>query len=102
MKIAVVLYNLGGPDKIEDVQPFLFNLFNDPMIIGVPTPLRWLLAKIISRRRAPIAKEIYKYLGGGSPLLENTRKQAEALELELKLKDKELGRIMKKLQEKSY
>ncbi|MBC92951.1 MAG: ferrochelatase [Rhodospirillaceae bacterium] len=84
MKIAVVLYNLGGPDKIEDVQPFLFNLFNDPMIIGVPTPLRWLLAKIISRRRAPIAKEIYKYLGGGSPLLENTRKQAEALELELK------------------
>jgi ferrochelatase len=84
MKIAIVLYNLGGPDKIDDVQPFLFNLFNDPMIISVPAPLRWILAKIISKRRAPIAKDIYKHLGGGSPLLENTQKQADALELELK------------------
>jgi len=87
MKTAVVLYNLGGPDKTDDVQPFLFNLFNDPMIISVPAPLRWILAKIISRRRAPIAKDIYKHLGGGSPLLRNTRKQAKALELQLKTVD---------------
>ena len=48
MKIAIVLYNLGGPDKINDVQPFLFNLFNDPMIISVPAPLRWILKLFLS------------------------------------------------------
>jgi ferrochelatase len=80
MKVAVVLYNLGGPDKPDDVQPFLFNLFNDPMIIGAPPPIRWLLAKFISKRRAPIAQQIYKHLGGGSPLLANTKAQADALD----------------------
>ncbi|MCZ6844513.1 MAG: ferrochelatase [Alphaproteobacteria bacterium] len=87
MKIAVVLYNLGGPDKPDDVQPFLFNLFNDPMIIGAPGPIRWLLAKLISSRRAPVARKIYQHLGGGSPLLENTRSQAEALESALSASD---------------
>lgn len=80
MTTAVVLYNLGGPDGPEDVRPFLFNLFNDPMIIGAPAPIRWLLAQLISRRRAPIAQEIYAHIGGGSPLLANTRAQAAALE----------------------
>ena len=80
MKIAVVLYNLGGPDTPDDVQPFLFNLFNDPMIIGAPVPIRWLLAKLISKRRAPIAQKIYQHLGGGSPLLANTKAQADALD----------------------
>ncbi|MDH3918218.1 MAG: ferrochelatase, partial [Rhodospirillales bacterium] len=56
-KIAVVLFNLGGPDRPEAVQPFLFNLFNDPAIIGAPKPIRWLLAKFISSRRAPVARE---------------------------------------------
>jgi ferrochelatase len=79
-KIAVVLFNLGGPDGPEAVRPFLFNLFNDPAIITAPGPLRWLLAQTISRRRAPIARKIYEELGGGSPLLANTRTQAEALE----------------------
>ena len=83
MTTAVVLYNLGGPDGPDDVQPFLFNLFNDPMIIGAPAPIRWLLARMISRRRAPIAREIYAHLGGGSPLLANTRAQADALEAAL-------------------
>ncbi len=78
-KTAVVLFNLGGPDKPEAVEPFLFNLFNDPAIIGAPRPIRWLLAKLISKRRAPVAREIYANLGGGSPLLPNTRRQAEAL-----------------------
>ncbi len=80
MTTAVVLYNLGGPDGPDDVRPFLFNLFNDPMIIGAPAPIRWLLAKVISRKRAPIAREIYAHIGGGSPLLANTRAQASALE----------------------
>ncbi len=82
-KIAVVLFNLGGPDRPEAVRPFLFNLFNDPAIIGAPTPIRWLLAKVISMRRAPVAREIYEHLGGGSPLLGNTQAQARALEAAL-------------------
>ncbi len=79
-RCAVVLFNLGGPDRPESVEPFLFNLFNDPAIIGLPTPFRWFLAKIISRRRAPVAREIYAHLGGKSPLLEQTIDQAKALE----------------------
>ncbi len=78
-KTAVVLFNLGGPDGPEAVQPFLFNLFFDPAIIRLPTALRWLLAKLISSRRAPIAREIYQEMGGGSPLLPNTEAQARAL-----------------------
>lgn len=79
-KVAVVLFNLGGPDKPESVRGFLFNLFNDPAIIGLPGSIRWLLAQLISRRRAPVAREIYANLGGGSPLLANTQAQARALE----------------------
>ena len=82
-KTAIVLFNLGGPDRPEAVRPFLFNLFNDPAIITAPGPLRWLLAQTISRRRAPIARKIYQELGGGSPLLANTMAQAEALEAAL-------------------
>lgn len=83
MKVAVVLYNLGGPDTQDDVRPFLFNLFNDPMIIGAPGPIRWLIAKLISARRAPVARKIYEHIGGRSPLLENTKAQAEALDTTL-------------------
>ncbi|MEQ9489996.1 MAG: ferrochelatase [Alphaproteobacteria bacterium] len=78
-KTAIVLLNLGGPDSPEAVQPFLFNLFNDKAIIGAPQPVRWLIAKLISSRRAPVAREIYSNLGGKSPLLENTVAQADAL-----------------------
>jgi ferrochelatase len=78
-RIAVVLLNLGGPDSPEAVEPFLFNLFNDPAIIGLPNPFRGLLAKLISGRRAPVAREIYARIGGGSPLLPNTEAQAAAL-----------------------
>jgi ferrochelatase len=79
----VVLFNLGGPDRPEAVQPFLFNLFYDPAIIGAPKPIRWMLAKFISSWRAPVAREIYTHLGGSSPLLANTKAQAEALEAAL-------------------
>lgn len=83
MTTAVILYNLGGPDRPDDIRPFLFNLFNDPMIIGLPGPLRWMLAKLISGRREKTAREIYANLGGGSPLLANTKAQAEAVEAAL-------------------
>lgn len=79
-RLAVVLFNLGGPDRLESVQPFLFNLFNDPAIINLPQPLRWAIAKLISTRRAPVAQKIYDDLGGGSPLLANTEAQASALQ----------------------
>lgn len=79
MRTAVVLFNLGGPDGPEAVQPFLFNLFNDPAILGVPNLIRPWLAKLISSRRAPEAQKIYAELGGGSPLLPNTQAQADAL-----------------------
>ena len=57
MKKAIILFNLGGPDKLENVEPFLFNLFNDPAILGIPGFLRHPLAKLISKKRAPIAKK---------------------------------------------
>jgi ferrochelatase len=82
-KVAIILFNLGGPDGPAAVQPFLFNLFSDKAIIGVVQPFRWLIAKLISTRRAPIAQDIYAQLGGGSPLLPNTRKQADALQIVL-------------------
>lgn len=82
-RIAVVLFNLGGPDSLDAVRPFLFNLFNDAAIIGAPAPVRWLLAQYISRRRAPFARKNYEIMGGGSPLLPNTVKQARALEAAL-------------------
>ena len=83
MKKAIILFNLGGPDKIENVEPFLFNLFNDPAILNLPTFLRYPLAKLISNRRAPVAKKIYAELGGSSPILKLTKEQSDALETKL-------------------
>ncbi len=83
MKRAIVLFNLGGPDAPHSVQPFLFNLFSDRAIIGLPQPLRWLVAKLISTRRAPVAQEIYAHIGGKSPLLDLTQAQADALKVAL-------------------
>ena len=83
-RTAVVIYNLGGPDKLESVKPFLFNLFNDPLILRQKAPIRWILAKLISNRRAPTAKKIYAQIGGKSPILEETEKQARALEKALR------------------
>jgi protoporphyrin/coproporphyrin ferrochelatase len=82
-KTAVVLFNLGGPDNLDAVQPFLFNLFYDPAIITVPNPLRWFIAKAISKRRAPIARNIYRQIGNKSPILEQTLQQSAALEKKL-------------------
>ncbi len=79
-RTAVVLFNLGGPDRPEAIQPFLANLFNDPAIIGLPWPLRPFLASVISHRRQKQAREIYAHIGGKSPLLEQTWDQARALQ----------------------
>src|SRR5690242_20094202 len=78
-RIAVVLFNLGGPDRPQAVEPFLFNLFNDPAIISLPGILRWPLAKLIAGRRNKAAQVIYGHMGGGSPILPNTERQAAAL-----------------------
>ncbi|MBN33759.1 MAG: ferrochelatase [Rhodospirillaceae bacterium] len=79
-RTAVVLFNLGGPDSPEAIRPFLNNLFNDPAIIGLPWPLRPILASVISNKRQKEAREIYTRIGGRSPLLEETCAQARALE----------------------
>lgn len=79
-KIAVVLFNLGGPDRMESVKPFLLNLFRDPAILRVPFFVRPFLARIIARARVKPAQENYALLGGKSPLLELTREQGVALE----------------------
>ncbi len=80
---AVVLFNLGGPDSPAAVRPFLLNLFNDPAIIRLPQPLRWLLARFITWRRADKAVANYEHMGGASPILGLTEQQAAALEAEL-------------------
>jgi ferrochelatase len=80
VKLAVVLFNLGGPDSLEAVEPFLRNLFSDPAILSVPGLVRWPLARLIAKRRAPVAREIYAKLGGSSPIVAETRAQADALD----------------------
>ena len=80
MRVAVVLFNLGGPDSPASVQPFLRNLFSDPAIIALPAWLRLPLARLIAARRGPTARAIYQKIGGGSPILGQTEMQASALE----------------------
>jgi len=80
VKIAVVLFNLGGPDSLQAVEPFLRNLFSDPAILSVPGLVRTPLANAIARRRGPVARGIYAKLGGRSPILTETRAQADALD----------------------
>lgn len=82
-RIAVVLFNLGGPDNPDAIRPFLFNLFADPAIIRIPNPARVILAWATAKKRTRQAKGIYAELGGGSPLLPNTEAQARALEAAL-------------------
>src|SRR3954471_19034556 len=82
-RIAVVLFNLGGAASPAAVQPFLFNLFNDRNIIDLPGVFRWPLAKLIAGRRAKAAAGIYRAMGGGSPSLPNTERQAAALQASL-------------------
>jgi len=82
-RVAVVLFNLGGPDAPESVRPFLVNLFTDPAILRVPGWVRPWLGRIIAWRRTKPASENYAIIGGRSPLLELTQEQAAALEAAL-------------------
>jgi ferrochelatase len=88
-KIAIVLFQLGGPDSLEAIEPFLYNLFMDPDIIDFPGAFlgRKPLAKFISSRRSVKIAENYKQIGGKSPILHLTQRQALALDATLKLQD---------------
>ena len=85
-KIGVVLFQLGGPDSLEAIEPFLYNLFCDPDIIDFPFAriARQPLARLISTTRARHVRHHYAEIGGRSPILEFTRRQARALEAELR------------------
>jgi len=83
-KVAVVLFNLGGPDGPSAVRPFLENLFSDPAIISLPWIARKPLAALIARLRRKSATANYALMGGGSPLLAETQSQAKALEAVLR------------------
>jgi ferrochelatase len=82
-KVAIVLFNLGAPDSLDAVRPFLMNLFTDPAILRVPFFVRPLLARVIAVKRVQPATENYRLLGGKSPLLELTKAQGRALEAAL-------------------
>ncbi len=79
-RVAVVLFNLGGPDSLEAVRPFLYNLFRDPAIIDLPWPFRQMVARLISTTREKSAQANYAMMGGASPLAPETEAQARALE----------------------
>jgi len=74
---GVLLVNMGGPSSLEEVEPFLKNLFSDPYIF--PLPFRGLLAPLIARLRAKKVKAYYEAIGGGSPQLYQTLRQQRAL-----------------------
>lgn len=82
-RVAIVLFNLGGPDAAESVRPFLVNLFTDPAILRVPGFVRPWLGRLIAWRRTAPALENYMVLGGKSPLLELTEEQGRALDAAL-------------------
>ena len=86
VRLGVLLCNLGGPERTEDVEGFLYNLFADPDIIRLPSLLGLLqkpLASILSKRRAPRSKAAYESIGGGSPIVRWTNAQASAIEATL-------------------
>ena len=88
-RIAIIVMNLGGPDSEQAIEPFLQNFFYDPNIIQLPSFLRRFVAnKIAKKRSSGEAKESYKYLGFCSPLLENTKQQAVALQHKLEDQNK--------------
>ncbi len=82
-RLAVVLFNLGGPARLEEVRPFLLSLFADPLVLPLPRPLRWWVARRIVAARLASALDTYRRLGGGSVLLAASEAQARALEAEL-------------------
>lgn len=92
MKTAVVMMNLGGPDSLDAIEPFLFNLFSDPDIFKIPIGQK-LFAKIISNRRAPKVAEEYRLIGGKSPINDWTEIQRKMLESKLREYDVDISVI---------
>ena len=87
-RVGIVLLNLGGPERIQDVGPFLYNLFADPEIIRLPIPaLQKPLAWLISTLRSNKSQEAYRSIGGGSPLRRITDQQARELQSLLRQRD---------------
>jgi protoporphyrin/coproporphyrin ferrochelatase len=89
LRLGVLLMNLGGPERLEHVEPFLYNLFVDPDIIRLPallSPLQSTLASVLSKRRAPKSRAAYASIGGGSPIVRWTNAQAAAIEASLAVK----------------
>src|SRR5215467_7628787 len=91
MKTGVLLFNLGGPERLQDVKPFLYKLFSDPEIIRVKsTPLRKLIAFSIATLRHRKSEGYYRQIGGGSPLRRLTEEQSNALQAELKRRGRDV------------
>src|SRR5215475_5730333 len=85
MKVGILLFNLGGPETLRDVKPFLYRLFSDPEIIRIKSaPLRKLIAYTIATLRRKKSEGYYAQIGGGSPIRRLTEDQARALEEELR------------------
>jgi len=86
-RVGILFLNLGGPEKLDEVEDFLFNLFNDEDIIRLPNvlkPLQGFIARGIASRRAPNSREAYESIGGGSPIVKLTQEQGDNLQVELK------------------
>lgn len=92
MKKGVLLFNLGGPESLQDVRPFLYNLFSDPEIIRIKNGvLRKMLAWLIASTRQRKSRDLYRQIGGGSPLRKITEAQATALRDELRARSEDAG-----------
>jgi protoporphyrin/coproporphyrin ferrochelatase len=91
MKVGVLLFNLGGPETLRDVKPFLYRLFSDPEIIHVKwSPLRKTIAWLIATLRRKTSEGYYSQIGGGSPLRRLTEEQAAALQKELRRRGRDV------------
>src|SRR5437868_10731084 len=91
MKTGVLLFNLGGPEKLADVRPFLYNLFSDPEIIRVKfAPLRKAIAWTIATLRHKKSEGYYRQIGGGSPLRRLTEEQADTLKGQLQARGRDV------------
>lgn len=88
--VGVVLFNLGGPRSVDEIEPFLYNLFMDPAIIDIPLKgvLRDVLCRFVARKRSKTVREEYGLIGGSSPINEHTERQAELLKRRL---NREIG-----------
>jgi protoporphyrin/coproporphyrin ferrochelatase len=92
MKKGVLLFNLGGPENLRDVRPFLYNLFSDPEIIRIKNSvLRKMLAWLIASTRQSKSRDLYRQIGGGSPLRKITEAQATALRDALRARSEDAG-----------